>query len=367
MRRVPSRFSACAYGLTALQVAETPGGAGGGVLIVDGPAAITESAIVGNSANSGGGVYHVTNQALTIRDTTISGNHAATNGGGFYNNGVTVTLSNVTLAGNDARTGRGPVTAEACSSLVAASPWRTRSSRATPPLAGRIRTAPGTTQSQGYNLVFPGAGCGFNQTTDQVNRDPKLGPLQFNGGPTETMALAAKSAAIDAGTRRRRTARAWPVRPPTSAARPGPVDGNGLNGAQCDIGADEAAFCTTRGPNVKLEVSAGLAGRLTVDVTAGAGNIQELRLHALPSSNMLVTIGGQERSGDITVPINAPTAQFSLRRANGSGAGTLPFDVVDGCGVWKTLAGGGPNAWGGGGSAPVGGPADRRRRLRARR
>jgi len=46
----------------------------------------------------------------------------------------------------------------------------------------------------------PGDTCGFDRPTDQVNvgaDDLKLGPLQENGGPTETHALGDGSVAID--------------------------------------------------------------------------------------------------------------------------------------------------------------------------
>jgi hypothetical protein len=39
----------------------------------------------------------------------------------------------------------------------------------------------------------------LNGTGDLNNTDPKFGPLQNNGGPTETMALLSGSPAIDAG------------------------------------------------------------------------------------------------------------------------------------------------------------------------
>jgi hypothetical protein len=54
--------------------------------------------------------------------------------------------------------------------------------------------------SGGGNLESPGDTCGFDQPTDQVNvsaEDLKLGPLQNNGGPTETHALLPGSLAID--------------------------------------------------------------------------------------------------------------------------------------------------------------------------
>ena len=54
--------------------------------------------------------------------------------------------------------------------------------------------------SHGYNLSSDGS-CRFNHTGDLNNHDPLLGPLQNNGGPTETMALLPGSPAIDGGNR----------------------------------------------------------------------------------------------------------------------------------------------------------------------
>jgi hypothetical protein len=65
--------------------------------------------------------------------------------------------------------------------------------------------ASGTFTSSGYNLVGNANGStGFSAATDKVGTsatpiDPKLGPLQDNGGPTQTMALLAGSVAIGAG------------------------------------------------------------------------------------------------------------------------------------------------------------------------
>jgi hypothetical protein len=59
-------------------------------------------------------------------------------------------------------------------------------------------------------------------------------------------------------------------------------------------------------------------------------------------------VGAGDQSGELVVPVNAPVRQFTLKRANDTGYGTLPFDVIDGCGLWKSLAGGDPNAWPGG-------------------
>jgi len=54
--------------------------------------------------------------------------------------------------------------------------------------------------SNGYNIESPGNTCGFDQPTDQAEVPAtalNLGPLQDNGGPTETHALLPSSVAID--------------------------------------------------------------------------------------------------------------------------------------------------------------------------
>jgi hypothetical protein len=56
----------------------------------------------------------------------------------------------------------------------------------------------GTVTSLGYNLSNDVTGPN-SDTTDQINPNPLLGPLQDNGGPTFTHALLPGSPAIDAG------------------------------------------------------------------------------------------------------------------------------------------------------------------------
>ena len=56
----------------------------------------------------------------------------------------------------------------------------------------------GVVNSKGYNLSSDSS-CDFNKSGDRNNIDPKLGPLQYNGGSTQTMALLSGSPAIDAG------------------------------------------------------------------------------------------------------------------------------------------------------------------------
>ena len=56
----------------------------------------------------------------------------------------------------------------------------------------------GTVTSNGYNLSSDDT-CNFTSTGDLNNTDPMLGPLQYNGGPTQTMALPSGSPAVDSG------------------------------------------------------------------------------------------------------------------------------------------------------------------------
>lgn len=137
----------------------------GGAIYNDGTLAINNSMLSGNSANGfsgggGGGIYNTS--VVKINNSTLSGNSASPNGGGICNSG-TVMLQN---------------------SIVANSPT-----------GGNCY---GTTVSNGYNLSSDST-CNFSNTGDLNNIDPQLGPLQYNGGPTQTMVLPAGSPAIDAG------------------------------------------------------------------------------------------------------------------------------------------------------------------------
>ena len=60
-------------------------------------------------------------------------------------------------------------------------------------------TSGGSLTSTGYNLSTHNDKAVLNQTSDQNSSDPKLGPLQDNGGPTFTRALLPGSLAIDEG------------------------------------------------------------------------------------------------------------------------------------------------------------------------
>ena len=86
------------------------------------------------------------------------------------------------------------------------------------------------TASLGFNIDSRDQ-CGFHAAGDQVNRDPQLGPLQSNGGPTETMLPAAHQPGRRPGLRpsacsptsARSSARSTSRRSPTQRAATAPT------------------------------------------------------------------------------------------------------------------------------------------------
>jgi hypothetical protein len=162
--------------------------AGGGGISGGRTLTVTNCTFAGNTAGAeGGGIYSWSRGTLTMSNSTFFGNSAGWHGGGVYiyvsgNSGM-VTVTNSTFSSNSATYGGGiyndvgTVTLE--NTIVANSP------------AGNNCT--GAITDGGGNLSYPDTTC------PGINADPLLGPLQDNGGPTDTMALGIGSAAIDAG------------------------------------------------------------------------------------------------------------------------------------------------------------------------
>jgi hypothetical protein len=136
----------------------------GGLYNNQGTSAITNTTITQNhSSLLGGGISNWWN--MTIVNCTITGNSTGEDyGGGIYNTGYLLELSNSILADNY-------------------------------PSEADCEDYDGTLVDLGYNLVKDGS-CIADPTS--LIDDPKLGPLQDNGGETQTHALLDDSPAIDA-------------------------------------------------------------------------------------------------------------------------------------------------------------------------
>jgi hypothetical protein len=180
----------------------------GGVRNVNGGTMmLTNTTVSGNNAGDGGGGIR-NSGTLTLTNSTVSGNHAGQNGGGIYNFSGTTNSFNSTITDNrsDADlngTGiGGGVHNEAGATFIfqntiLAGNFETQ-------LAGNIFVATtgecdGTIISSGNNLMENYDTSRCTVTGNPLLADRKLGPLQNNGGPTQTHALLVGSPAIDAG------------------------------------------------------------------------------------------------------------------------------------------------------------------------
>jgi len=171
----------------------------------------------------GGGIANAAGAILTIGNSTVSDNHVSLSGcshfcsakgGGIYNLG-TLALYNSTISGNTASpygqgNGSGIYTASPGSAIIqnstlsgnggsgAATIWGTAALQNSIVADNGSSNCAGAVTSNGYNLSSDST-CNFTGTGDLNNTDPMLGPLQYNGGPTQTMALPSGSPAVDAG------------------------------------------------------------------------------------------------------------------------------------------------------------------------
>ncbi len=168
----------------------TSGGAicNGGTLTITGSTFNTNSS-QGNNAGYGGAIYTYAG-TLTVTNSTFSGNSATTSGGAIYSQGGTVQISNSTFGTNPENIGGGGALSNAGGSILIQNSIVANS--------GNGGNCAGTITSDGYNLSTDNT-CNFSGPGDLNGTNPKLGALHSNGGPTQTMALAKGSPALDAG------------------------------------------------------------------------------------------------------------------------------------------------------------------------
>jgi len=203
--------------ITGNSIATTLDGedANGGGVYVRGLTTISGSTIDGNSADGdGGGLFKAVfsvygdppppqDTKLLVSNSTLSGNSARAGGG--IASARPVSLANSTIAFNDASDGGGGLmfriagvydaegTLDAQSSILASN-----SAGASATHAADLGADDAATIGGANNLVMA-ADASLALPADTIALDPQLFPLNDNGGPTRTHALAATSPAIDAG------------------------------------------------------------------------------------------------------------------------------------------------------------------------
>ncbi|MGN6201663.1 MAG: choice-of-anchor Q domain-containing protein [Solirubrobacterales bacterium] len=205
---------------------------------------ITDSTFVGNKVTGGlveglgGGIYVLGD--LTLINSTVTGNSAESTAGMVQGGGVLAALDptatepsevdivNSTIAGNSVGTGGiggglavynptpGVVTELTVKNTIVAGN--------TGPM-GESNCGAVAMLTSDHNLSSDGS-CMFTDGGSKENTDPQLGPLQNNGGETDTLALPPGSPAVDAGTND-----GCPATDQRGVTRP--------QGPACDIGAFE--------------------------------------------------------------------------------------------------------------------------------
>ncbi|HEY8559774.1 MAG TPA: choice-of-anchor Q domain-containing protein [Pyrinomonadaceae bacterium] len=260
---------------------------GGGVatraiLLVNSTTNITRSVIGNNVAGAGGGGLSnlstdiLSNAVTNISNSTVTGNSALAEGGGVSNVGGTLNMTNNTVSHNhSALLGGGIV--NVAGALVGTVRMRNNIlAQNTAVLGSNIISSDGLgiINSFGNNLIGNNLDISANFAASlvigglpqpNVNADivgsvavgyqlidPVLGPLQNNGGPTDTRALGAGSPALDRANNCVTTNACPGFNSPAAlttdqrgAGFARAVDGDGDAAALVDIGAYESQFVPT--------------------------------------------------------------------------------------------------------------------------
>ncbi|MCC5656513.1 DUF4347 domain-containing protein [Nostoc sp. XA010] len=184
----------------------------GGGIYNSGTIDITSSTVSGNGAADGGGIYN--SGTFSLINSTVSDNTVYYTGGGILNSG-TLTLTNDTITNNIAEgfsyngvigNGGGVVSSGGTvivgDTIIAGNSYTVEPGD--PRDTGFSRDVGGNFTDAGNNLIGDRtASTGFTTSTLVGTRtnpiDPRLSPLQNNGGVTFTNALLADSPAINAG------------------------------------------------------------------------------------------------------------------------------------------------------------------------
>jgi len=164
---------------------------------VSGTINMSDSTLSGNSASeSGGAIYVESASTLNATNNTFSGNTAVNEGGAILNQ-ATFTLNSNTITGNSAASGGGIFNYTAAPTL--------NNNIVALNTAGTGTDLGGNPYTGTYNLIGNADGSSGVDTATNIwgstldPLDPRIGPLQNNGGPTFTHGLLFDSPALDQG------------------------------------------------------------------------------------------------------------------------------------------------------------------------
>jgi Bacterial Ig-like domain (group 3) len=297
-----------------------------GVVNFYGTVTLTDSTVSGN-ANPGEPYAGINNEygTMTIMDSTVAKNSSdGDRGAGIYNTAAMTVIAS-TIAGNSGGgiySGQG-VTATLGATIVADNTGGPNCDA----------YGPGSLYSVGYNLTndTTGTACGFTTATDLVNKNPLLGPLAANGGPTQTMLPGTTSPAADVIPNPTLPLRGVAVCPATDqrgVARPGHGE------TRCTIGAVEAGFTNPTTTSVTLSPAKVTAGTrvvylAVVNPKSGTGTPIGTISFTTGSTSLCTAVlsGGVAACGATNAPVGTDTVTGTYSGGDGyaksSGTATL--------------------------------------------
>jgi hypothetical protein len=268
--------------------------------------------------NGNAGIWN--SGTLTLTDSTVTGNDYYA---GVQNPGGTMTIINSTIAGNSGAGGisnTGTVTV--LGSTIAGNSGYGINSSGTATLGATIvadNTAyncsayyASSLYSAGYNLTNDqtGTACAFTAATDRVNKNPLLGHLASNGGPTQTMLPGTKSPAANVipNPTTLRGVAVCPAADQRGVTRPGHGE------TRCSIGAAEAAFNKPTTTSVTLNpttvtVGASVIYLAVVTPQSGTGTPAGTITFTTGSTTLCTAVlsGGVAACGATTAPVGTDT------------------------------------------------------------
>lgn len=335
--------SAVAHGGAGPSKSSQSGGiaeGGGAIVFAVAPVDVSSSTFTANAVDAsagpggsggigdGGGAWMISNEPpVSIANITVAANlvqalpNGIADGGGLYigaNSPGGITLTNATIVANtiegDPSVGGGGdaflggENTKVLNTVISAGVSSTTAEQ----------NCAGKPASLGHNLDSRDE-CNFHAAGDQVDKDPLLGPLMDNGGPTQTFAPLAGSPLVNAGDNG-----ACPLFDQRAVVRPQVLT--------CDIGAVELAPPTvTTGSATGITTgSATLAGTLNPNASASVAHFDYGTSTAYGSTTSAQSVP----TGLADVPLSASLAgltagtvyHFRLVASNAAGQAVLGAD-----------------------------------------
>lgn len=287
---------------------------GGGALFFTASGAITfdRSTVSGNIATGAGGGLYVdgafdrgtASSPFVFRSSTLSGNNATDGAGAYFNQPVgPASFEHSTVASNTASGTGGGIFVAAASITLDQTIVGDNTATTDNDLAN---DSDGSFAARFSLIESPGGAAITDNGGNILNQDPQLGPLQNNGGLTETQKQANTSPAVNAGD---------PAftPPPATDQRGFPRVADG----RIDIGSVEIATGTLQFSSATYTVNEN-GGTVTITVTRTGG------------SDGAVSVNYQTSDGTATQPADYLAAAGTLNWADGDTAPkTFQVTIVD--------------------------------------